>query len=166
MARFAFNRRLAGVSFAVVAGVGLLTGCGSDAADSSAADSAPIVIQPSAPGGVADTEDSAFDPRADLDIDDQNGNGQSVIIDAVRVTRDNAHIVILDVQGTVLGSVPVLPGVQIVQVELSTPITRSGEYFGQLVLQQGDEVIDMTAVEPLIDDEGEIVDEDFEYYLD
>jgi hypothetical protein len=159
------SRRVAGFALAAVAGVFALSGCGGTADQSATIDSAPIVIQEAVPSEVTQGVEFAFDPRADLDIDDQYGDGQSVVIDAIRVTRDDIYIVILDEDGTLLGSAPVPPGIQIVQVDLDIPITRSGYYYGQLVLHSGDGAIDMNVDLPLVDDDREIVYEDFEYYL-
>jgi hypothetical protein len=99
---------------------------------------------------------------ADLDIDDQAGDGTRVAVDSVSVSGP-AFVVITDQSGTVLGSDTASPGVQLVSVLLTTPISESAELLGMLVRDDGDGVLDLATDLPLIDDEGESVEEDFDY---
>ena len=156
----------AGASLVAVA---TLSGCGGDTTGGAAVvESAPIVIGDSPRVASPDTDPltvMAYDPRADLDIEDQSGDGSAVVIESVRVTRDNVYLVILDERGSLLGAKPVPPGVQPVQVDLDRRIDTSGDYYGLLVLDDGDGTIDPDADRPLLDDDDEIIEEDFEYYL-
>ena len=170
MVRFASSTRTWTAGAAALVAVTALSGCGVDASDAAPVDSAPIVIGDSprvASPDVDSRTSAAFDPRADLDIDDQYGDGRSVVIDSVRVTRDNVYLVILDDRGTVLGAKPAPPGVQPVQIDLDRRINTSGDYYGVLVLDDGDARIDLVTDRPLLDDDDDddIIEEDFEYYL-
>lgn len=153
---------------AALVSVGALSGCSTDTNAMSTVDPAPIVIGDSSrPSPPAPTEQviPAYDPRAELDIEDQAGDGRSVVIDSVRVTRDNVSLVILDERGAILGTKAILPGVQPVKIDLQRSVDSSGYLFGLLVLDNGDGRIDPGIDVPLHDDDGEIVEEDFEYYL-
>ncbi len=76
---------------------------------------------------------------------------------------DRAFVVITDEAGTVLGWDIASPGVQLVSVRLSSPIPASAELLGTLVRDDGDGVLDLATDLPVIDDEGEPVEEDFDY---
>jgi len=153
---------------AALVSVGALSGCSADTNAASTVNPAPIVIGDSSrPSPPPATEEviPAFDPRAELDIEDQVGDGRSVVIDSVRVTRDNVYLVILDERGAILGTKALLPGVQPVKMDLQRSVDSSGYLFGLLVIDNGDGRIDPKTDIPLLDDDGEIVEEDFEYYL-
>ncbi len=167
-----FGSNTSGAFLAVTSVIGAITlsGCGADAGEAAPVDSAPIVIGDSPRVASPDVDSRtlmAVDPRADLDIDDQYGDGRSVVIDSVRVTRDDVYLVILDERGSILGAKPVPPGVQPVQIDLDRRIETSGDYYGVLVLDDGDARIDLATDRPLLDDDDDddIIEEDFEYYL-
>lgn len=165
---FASKARTWGMGAAALVTATVMSGCSDGGSEAVPIDSAPIVIGDSSrPSPPPATEEviPAFDPRAELDIEDQVGDGRSVVIDSVRVTRDNVYLVILDERGAILGTKALLPGVQPVKMELQRSVDSSGYLFGLLVIDNGDERIDPKTDIPLLDDDGEIVEEDFEYYL-
>jgi len=101
------------------------------------------------------------DRWADLDVEDQVGDGTRVRIEAVRTSLPRARLEILDAAGRVVGTDVVTPAVQVVTVELTDPIRASGQFVARLVV---DDAADATA-RSIYDDEGEPVTEDFDYRL-
>ena len=156
-----------------------LVGCGQDAqpepvgdairlspslpSASGSAASGPAASGPAAsgPSGSAPSPASVIDRTADIDVDDQVGDGRSVQIDSVRTGRAGARLVIIDAStGKVVGSDVLRPGVQLVTVRLDTPLEASGELLARLVVDNETGTVDI-----VIDDEGEAVEEDFDYEL-
>ena len=115
------------------------------------------------PAQLPQDTDYAVDARAEIDIEDQQGNGGSVVIEELRVGRDNTFLVIYDTTGLVLASAKASPQSQPVQVQLDIPISASQELEATLYLDDGDGVFNLQKDRPLIDYEGEIVHEDFYY---
>ena len=107
--------------------------------------------------------DYAVDSRAEIDIEDQRGRGDSVVIEELRVGRDNTFLVIYDTRGLVLASAKASPQSQPVQVPLDIPIEVSQELEATLYLDDGDGVFNLQLDRPLVDYEGDIVHEDFYY---
>lgn len=170
MGRFGSRRSGAVLAVTSLFALGALSGCGADTTSTEPIDPAPIVIGGSPRVASPDVDPrtvAAYDPRADLDIEDQYGDGRSVVIDSVRVTRDNVYLVILDGRGSLMGSTRITPGVQPVRIDLDRQIESSGDFYGLLVLDDGDGGIDLVADRPLLDDDDDddIIEEDFEYYL-
>ena len=153
---------------AAVALIGLMTsGCGSDS--ESAASAAPGIVlggsaasSPPAPPIQADaagtSSEPVIDPLADLDIDDQRGDGTQVIVESLSTSLPGGvTLVILDGKGRTIAEVPVTPGVQPVTVLLDSTLTRSQELQGMLMAPGGGGI--------LVDNEGEAVEEDFDYVI-
>ena len=150
-----------------------LAGCASVAdVAPEGADLEPIVVtfpssgvtpSPSA-GSVTDGESSSVtDPLADLDIDDQVGNGRSVVIEAVDTDLPAVYIVIETRDGLVLGSDMRTAGLQPVTLRLNEPVPEPMELVGRMLADDGDGILELGADRPVIDDEGEQVAEDFDY---
>ena len=108
----------------------------------------------------------AFDD-AELEIEDQGGDGTSVLIDEVRTNLQAGLIVIFDRSGNYLGSAPVSASVQPVSIQLESPVTRSQELIGQLFADNGNGIFDSSDLpvsEPEEDQsDEEAIYEDFEY---
>lgn len=100
---------------------------------------------------------SVIDPVADLDIDDQRGDGSRVIVESLSTSLPGVVLVLVDTRGRTVASVPVTPGVQPVTVTLDVPLSRSQELRGVLQAPEGSGI--------LVDDEGERVEEDFDYVI-
>ena len=105
------------------------------------------------------------DESAEIEIDDQNGSGSSVLIEEIKVGRDGTFLVIYDSTGLVLASAMVSPQSQPVMVPLEIAISSSQELQAALYLDNGDGVFSLSSDSPVIDDEGELVHEDFQYKL-
>ena len=112
-----------------------------------------------------ENEDEVSDGFAELEIEDQSGDGSSVEIEEVRQSLGNAILVIFDSQGRVLGSSPVTVRTQPVAVELNSPISRSQKLFAQLFLDNGNEKYDPDQDTPILDHDGDLARESFEYKL-
>lgn len=164
---------------AALAGVLILGGCGAGsdpAATSTPPDQWPIVL-PDTPGASSPapaTADPATpvttaveaDPIADLEVEDQSGDGREVTIESVVTGRDRALLVISSVDGEVLGVKQVSPRSQPVSVQLLKPVTTSQELIASLYLDNSnDGFFDSARDAPLVDEDGEPVREDFDYVV-
>jgi len=120
--------------------------------------------QSSEPDEAAETE-YAKDRYAEIEIDDQVGDGTMVEIDEIRISAADSFLVIYNNQGLVLSSALVTPQSQPVTVKLQVPVTSSQELEAALYLDNGDGIFDLTSDLPILDEEGDLVHEDFEYRL-
>jgi hypothetical protein len=107
----------------------------------------------------------APDPFADVEVDDQFGNGREVAVTSVLLSRGPAVLVISDMTGQVLGTKKVTPRSQPVSVQLDRPVTVSQELLATLYLDNGNGQFNPQKDSPMIDDEGEPVSEDFDYVV-
>ncbi len=107
----------------------------------------------------------AVDRSAEIEIEDQIGTGEFVLIEEIRVGRANSFLVIYDSTGTVLAANLVSPQSQPVNVRLERPLTESAKLEAVLYLDDGDGEFNLEKDSPLIDDENEIVHEDFDYTI-
>jgi hypothetical protein len=105
------------------------------------------------------------DRSAEIDIEDQLGSGEYVQIEEIRVGRSNTFLVIYNSAGTVLASQLVSPQSQPVNVRLERALSESGRLEAVLYLDDGDGVFEIIQDFPLIDDDGDLVHEDFDYTL-
>jgi hypothetical protein len=103
------------------------------------------------------------DSFAELEIEDQTGTGQSVEIDEVRLSIGLGFLVITNREGNVLGYATVTPDSQPVSASLTSKVTSSQELIGLLFLDNGDGEFSSQQDSEILDDEGEPVEEDFEY---
>jgi hypothetical protein len=109
--------------------------------------------------------DYVVDQSAEIEIEDQTGSGLSVLIEEIKVGRDGTFLVIYDSTGLVLASTMVSPQSQPVMVPLDIPISKSQELQAALYLDNGDGAFSLNSDSPLIDYEGDLVHEDFDYEL-
>jgi hypothetical protein len=162
------------VWFGVPVAAAMLTGCASAGGEAPAdANLDPIVVTfpsstvgsgTSPSGSVTDhASTSVTDPLADLDIDDQVGDGRSVVIEAVDTDLPAVHIVIETRDGLVLGSDLRTAGLQPVTLRLEQPVPEPTELVGRMLVDDGDGILEIGVDRPVIDDEGEQVAEDFDY---
>jgi hypothetical protein len=103
------------------------------------------------------------DSFAELEIEDQAGNGQSVELDEVRLSLGLGFLVITNQEGSVLGYATVTPDSQPVSVSLTSKVTSSQELIGLLFLDDGDGEFSSQIDPKILGDEGEPVEEDFDY---
>lgn len=161
-------------------GVLALGGCGAGsdpAATSTPADQWPIELPDTAgaasptrvdtgDGDEAMTQPGQSDPAADLDVEDQAGDGTQVVVDSVATGRESALLVITSAEGEVLGVQSVSARSQPVSVQLLKPVTSTQELIASLYLDTGsDRFFDPQRDAPLVDEDGEPVREDFDYVV-
>lgn len=120
-----------------------------------------------APGGAAPVAADVHDRDAELEADDQRGDGRSVRVVSVRLTAGAGHVAVVDTRtGDVLGSVAVRAGTtRGLTVPLTDPLSRSGELLLVLHADDGDGRFDAATDGRVVDDDGEPVDEDLDYTL-
>lgn len=105
------------------------------------------------------------DSIADLEVDDQWGNGTEVTVTSVMLGRGPAWLVISDLGGNVLGTKQVSPRTQPVTVTLQPAVTMSQELLATLYLDDGDGRFDRQEDTMMVDEEAETVTEDFDYVV-
>lgn len=152
-----------------------LSGCSSvNEAAPEGADLTPIVVadlggesESSLPSAASVTGDvsAVTDARADLDIDDQAGDGSTVVIESVDTNLQAVHIVIETRDGQVLGSDLRTAGLQPVTMRLDQVVPESMELVGRMLADDGDGILEIGIDRTVVDDEGEQVAEDFDYVL-
>lgn len=155
-------------------------------AGSGTASAPPGAQTPSAPGtspghdatdATSDADDSTVPPgtrvvldaAAEVEVEDQAGDGRSALVEEVRIGARPGFVVISDAGQTVLGWAYVPSAARSLSVELTTPVQASRELVASLFRDDdGDRKFDPTA-DPLIveiDDDGtEPVSDDFDYVL-
>lgn len=151
---------------ALVAAALLATAACSNSAD-------PVSDQSAAPSGAIELPEAtapmptnpAADSIADLEVDDQWGNGTEVTVTSVMLGRGPAWLVISDLGGNVLGTKQVSPRTQPVTVQLQPPVTMSQELIASLYLDDGDGRFDTQSDTMMVDEEAETVTEDFDYVV-
>lgn len=116
-------------------------------------------------GGAAPVVAVVRDAAAEVDVEDQRGDGTTVAVQEVRLPTSDGHVVVIDPRSrAVLGSAPVTAGTtRTATVRLTTPVQASGELVALLYADDGDGRFDPTTDAGVVDDDGEAVDEDFEY---
>ncbi|GAA1836074.1 hypothetical protein ACFFOM_09000 [Microlunatus capsulatus] len=118
---------------------------------------------PSASGGP-----TVDDDRAELDVEDQSGDGRSVAVEEVRLTSGTGFVAVYTRDGQLLGSAEVGSG-RGLTVDLDERIPATGEYRAVLFGDDGDGRFDADAdprvVEPDddADEAADPVDDDFDY---
>lgn len=108
------------------------------------------------------------DHAAEVKVDDQAGDGQSVQVDEVRVGAAPGFVVIYDAGQTVLGHAYVPASVRGLAVTLSTPVRAGRELEAVLFRDDGDRLFDPEADALIVEQDGaatESVSEDFDYVL-
>lgn len=104
-----------------------------------------------------------LDSRAEIEIEDQSGDGRSVAVEYARVERGAAFLVILNQAGQILGSAPIDPQSQPVTVVLTSTLSKSQELLAQLRWDDGDGVLNMDTDLILVEEHEDDVAEDFWY---
>ena len=112
-----------------------------------------------------DAQTYARDRNAEIDIEDQTGDGSSISIDEIEISGGNSFLVIYDSTGLVLASALVTAQSQPVTIKLDYPLASSQELEAALYLDDGDGEFSLASDFPILDDEEELVHEDFYYRL-
>lgn len=160
------SEQLLGAALAVAA-LAVTAGCagGEQPADRAAVEQGPIELPAPSESLPVQNSLSAPDPVADLEIEDQSGDGSEVTVTSVSLGRESAILVITDLAGDILAVKKVSPRTQPVVVPLSQGVTSSQELVATLYLDNGNGDFDPAADTPMVDEEGEPVSEDFDYVI-
>jgi hypothetical protein len=105
------------------------------------------------------------DAFAELEIEDQSGDGRQIVIEEIRITNRLGFVGILDAEGKLLGYSKVTNQSQPVSVRLETAVSSNSKLFARLYADNGDISFDELTDFPVLDDDGELVIEDFDYWL-
>ena len=104
-----------------------------------------------------------FDNSAEIDIDDQRGDGRFIEIDEVEVGLGQSWLVIFNESGDIVASALVSPSVEPVSVLIISRLTNSQTLTAYLYLDDGDGVFDRFD-DPLIRESPEkSLQEEFDY---
>lgn len=109
--------------------------------------------------------DPVSDDYAELEIEDQSGSGLEVSVEEASVSLGYGFLVVMNKAGEVLGYSVVSPDSQPVAVSLKNPLSSSQELIGELFFDNGDGVFSPGLDNPILNEEGESVREDFYYSL-
>lgn len=105
------------------------------------------------------------DAFAELEMEDQSGDGTRVSIEEVRIAFQLGFIGVFDLEGNLLGFAKVTDQSQPVSVKLDKAINSSTTLLAKLYADNGDGTFDPSADLPVLDDDREMVIEDFDYRL-
>lgn len=155
-------------SFFAVISVLVLTSCSPSQAENR--ELKPIKLSPSASSEVSSDNDSRLrgeisDGFAELEIEDQVGDGSAVEIDEAKIGFEQGFIVISDHAGSIFGIVEINRHSIPVQVQLDYRVDSSQELYGQLFADNGDGKFNIKSDFQVIDHERELVIENFDYKL-
>ena len=105
------------------------------------------------------------DAFAELELEDQSGDGSRVQVEEIRIGFDIGFIGIFDLEGNLMGYAKVTSQSQPVSVSLDTPVVASMELLGKLYADNGDGKFDPATDPAVLDDDREMVFEAFDYRL-
>jgi len=137
-------------------------------ASSSASSSPSASTSPTPTAG-----DTVADDDAELDVEDQRGDGRSVAVEEVQLTSGSGFVAVYTRDGQLLGSAEVGRG-RTLTVELDEPIPATGEYRAVLFADDGDGTFDAETDPRVVeaddddddqDDDEDAVDDEFDYRL-
>ncbi len=106
-----------------------------------------------------------YDPEAELEIDDQVGDGLRVLLDDVETGRSNTFLVIYDSQGLVRATMLISPTYLPVSIGLTPGLESSQTLQAVFYLDDGDGDFELNEDSPLIDDDGDLIYESFDYEI-
>lgn len=110
-------------------------------------------------------DDEISDGFAELEIEDQTGDGTAVSIEEARQSLGNALLVVFDSTGKVLGTGFVRINAQPVSIGLEPPLLETQKLMAQLFLDNGNRSYDPGTDTPILDHDGDLVRETFDYIL-
>ena len=100
------------------------------------------------------------DDQAELDADGQAGNGRTVFIDEVQLSRTNGFVAVCALDNRLLGSYPIRRSTddRSVRVTLDEPITATTQLVVVLYADNGDGHFDWATDPPVSGDDDDITD--------
>ena len=108
-------------------------------------------------------QEYANDQSAEIDIEDQSGDGTTLEIDEIKVGRGDAFLVIYNASGLALAEVLVTPQSQPVTIRLTQALEKSQPLQAALYLDNGDGIFELDSDLPILGEEGKLVHADFDY---
>lgn len=108
---------------------------------------------------------AVFDYNAELSIEDQAGNGKTVVIEEFSVNIDNLWLVICTKSDRVLTALLTNNDSKPVTVTLDSSISASQELVAYLFLDNGDGRFDPQQDARVFEEPGELIEEDFKYEI-
>jgi hypothetical protein len=139
------------------------SGSPSASSPSAGASAGPVSAPPSSGATATSLGDTVVDADAELEVEDQGGDGSGVRVESVRLSSGSGHVAVQTRDGQLLGSSPVTRGSQPVTIALDPPVTGSGELLAVLYADDGDGALDTARDAVVVDDDGEREVEDFDY---
>jgi hypothetical protein len=123
---------------------------------------APVTVVTPTPSGTASSDRplTVRDPNADLEVEDQVGDGRTVLVDEVEASVPG-FVAVWTLDGSLLGSAPVRPDTVLIRVRLDAD-AGNRELRAVLYRDDGDGRFD-PATDPIVTESGERVQETFEY---
>ena len=115
--------------------------------------------------GAATPAGAVFDKDAEIEIEDQVGNGKTVVIDEFEVNIDNLWLVICTKDDRVLSALLTNTESKPVTLTLSSPVTTSQELVAYLFLDDGDGKFNAQLDVAVFEEPGELIGEDFMYEI-
>jgi hypothetical protein len=106
-----------------------------------------------------------LDPEAEVDVEDQTGDGRQVRLDEVEMTSRGFVVVVSRPGQAVLGVAPVDSEREGFVVRLERPVESNQSLVVMLFADDGDGKFDPAADGRIVDDEGEAVVDDLFYRL-
>lgn len=97
-----------------------------------------------------------------LDVDDQAGDGRTVLVDEAAVPG-SGHVAVFAADGRLLGSSPVSGLTGPIAVRLDQPASGPTQLRAVLYADDGDGTFDPTKDPRVVDDDGDLEDEGFDY---
>ncbi len=132
--------------------------------DTSAATPGPSSRSPADPDGAERVAPVVLDAEAELEVEDQSGDGNTVRIHEAAVTATRAHVAVVSQQSQeILGVVLVDPGEHSPVIRLDHPLDVSQNLTVMLYADDGDRRFDPAADGRIVDDDGEAI-VDYLYY--
>jgi predicted secreted protein len=110
-------------------------------------------------------QEFAKDPEAEIEIEDQVGDGLTLSIHEVDIARGNAFLVVYNDANLVVAKAFVTPQSQPVTISFDVPMTSTQNLQAALYLDDGDGLFDLGKDLPIIGEEGQLVHIDFKYRI-
>lgn len=111
------------------------------------------------------TTGSFNDTFAELELEDQYGDGTRIAIEEVRISFELGYVGVFDLEGYLLGFAKVTNQSQPVAINLEKALSSSTKLLAKLYADNGDRTFDPSTDLPVLDDDREIIIEDFDYQL-
>lgn len=118
--------------------------------------------QPAGPPATAAALPALAMTAATLDVDDQVGDGRTVLIGKAAVSGAG-HVAVFTADGRLLGSSPVSGVAGAIAVQLEQPVTGPTELHAVLYADDGNGTFEPASDPRVVDSDGDLEDEGFDY---